>query len=200
MSTRVEFDVSAENRQVLLGVATDAIADALRTRRPKLPEPSGFDDALTRPHATFVTLEDPAERLLGCIGSIQPAYPLVVDVAKNALMAAFEDPRTTGVGPREYESMSVKISVLSPLEPMGVESLEELYAAIRPGIDGLLLDAGAHHSTLLPSVWPKVSGAGEFLEILWAKAGLAPGLWKAGTVMRRYTTVEFGEKGPREPV
>lgn len=200
MSTRVEFDVSADNRQVLLRVATETIADALRTRRPKLPEPSGFNDALTRPHATFVTLEDPAERLLGCIGSIQPAHPLVVDVAKNALMAAFEDPRTSGVGPREYESMSVKISVLSPLEPMGVGSLEELCAAVRPGVDGLLLDAGAHHSTLLPSVWPKVSGVDEFLEILWAKAGLAPGVWKAGTVMRRYRTVEFGEKGPREPV
>ncbi|RIK06467.1 MAG: AMMECR1 domain-containing protein [Acidobacteria bacterium] len=199
MSTTVEFDVSAEHRQILLGVATETIADALRTRRPKLPELADFDAELTRPHATFVTLEDPAERLLGCIGSIQPAYPLVVDVAKNALMAAFEDPRTSGVGLREYESMSVKISVLSPLEPMSVGSLDELRSAVRPGVDGLLLDAGAHHSTLLPSVWPKVSGVDEFLEILWAKAGLVPGVWRSETVMRRYTTVEFGEKGPRDP-
>lgn len=197
MSTVVGFDVSAERRQILLDVAVESIATALRSGRLTLPDASHFEPELAAERATFVTLEDPSERLLGCIGSIQATNPLVVDVAKNSLLAAFEDPRTSGVGPREFESMSVKISILSPLEPMRVSSLEELAGAVRPGVDGLLLDAGGHHSTLLPSVWPKVSDVDEFLEILWMKAGLAPGTWRKDTVMHRYTTVEFAQKGPR---
>lgn len=194
------FDVASEHRDLLLDVAASAIRKVLEGGRPTAPQPDEYPDELRRPSATFVTLEQSDERLLGCIGTMEPIYPLVVDVAKNSLMAAFADTRTSGVGHREYPAMSIKISVLSPLEPVHVTSFDELREAVRPGIDGLLLDAGAHHSTLLPSVWPKVPETDEFLRILWMKAGLEPGQWSLETHIQRYTTVEFGDAGPREPI
>jgi hypothetical protein len=53
---------------------------------------------------------------------------------------------------------------------------------------------------LLPSVWPKVRDLAEFLDVLWRKAGLAPGTWPGGTRVSRYTTEEFGDPGPRAPI
>ena len=43
----------------------------------------------------------------------------------------------------------------------GVDCYEDLLAAVRPGVDGLLLEAGPYRSTLLPSVWPKIRGVEE---------------------------------------
>lgn len=194
------YDLDTEARLALISVATDSIRKALEGSTSTPPHPDKYGPELAKPGATFVTLESTDERLLGCIGTIQPTYPLVVDAAKNALMAAFRDYRTTGVGPLEFESMSLKISVLSPIEPMIVRSFDKLTEAVRPGVDGLLLDADRHHSTLLPSVWPKVSGVEEFLEILWMKAGLRPREWSVSTRLSRYTTVEFGDHGPREAI
>ncbi len=69
--------------------------------------------------------------------------------------------------------------------------------AVRPNVDGLVLEAGQHRATLLPSVWPKVRDEAEFLEIVWRKAGLTPGTWPTGIQVSRYTTEEFCDPGPR---
>jgi AmmeMemoRadiSam system protein A len=125
---------------------------------------------------------------------------LALDVAHNALAAAFADPRLPAVTRDDYARMSIKVSVLSRPEPMAVASYEELLAEVRPGLDGLLLESGPYRSTLLPSVWPKIRSAEEFLDVLWRKAGLPKGAWPPGTRVSRYTTEEFGDPGPRAPL
>lgn len=192
-------DLSGEHQRVLLDVAVRAVHNALATGRATVPDAAPFDDVLREQRATFVTLER-GEQLLGCIGTLEPARPLVVDVAHNALAAAFADPRLPAVTFDDYERMSVKISALSRPEPIAARSYEAFVATVRPGVDGLLLESGRHRSTLLPSVWPKVRDVGEFLDVLWQKAGLSPGTWRAETRVSRYTTHEFCDPGPRPPV
>jgi AmmeMemoRadiSam system protein A len=184
------------HRRVLLDVAAVAVHYQLETGRPHVPDAGMFDEQLRSPGATFVTLED-GEDLLGCIGSLEPVRPLVLDVAHNALAAAFADPRLPAVTTEDYARMSIKISVLSCPEPVRVATYDELACSVRPGVDGLLLQAGRHRSTLLPSVWPKLRDVAEFLEVLWRKAGLSPGRWPSGIALSRYTTEEFADPGPR---
>jgi AmmeMemoRadiSam system protein A len=184
------------HRRVLLDVAAVVVHYRLGTGRARVPDAATFHESLRSPGATFVTLED-GEDLLGCIGSLEPVRPLVLDVAHNALAAAFEDPRLPAVTTDDYARMSIKISVLSCPEPLSVSTFDELQDAVRPGVDGVLLQAGRHRSTLLPSVWPKLRDVAEFLDVLWRKAGLSPGRWPSGIALSRYTTEEFADPGPR---
>jgi AmmeMemoRadiSam system protein A len=192
-------DLTGAQRRVLLDAAARAVHDTFLAGSPQLPDPDGFDPRLRELGATFVTLEL-GEQLLGCIGTLEPTRPLVADVAHNAIAAAFADPRLPQLTVGEYAAMSIKVSVLSRPEPVAVSSYAELTAAVRPGVDGLLFEAGPARSTLLPSVWPKVGDVEEFLDVLWRKAGLRPGTWRADTRVSRYTTDEFGDPGPRAPI
>jgi AmmeMemoRadiSam system protein A len=187
------------NRRVLLDVATDVIGDAVTRRDPRMPDPSDFDAPLQEPRASFVTLER-GDQLLGCIGTLMAAEPLVVDVARHALAAAFADPRLPPVTRDDFAEMSVKVSVLTTPEPVPAASFDELVAAVRSGVDGLLVEARRHRATLLPSVWDHAADTDQFLGVLWQKAGLARGAWPAGVAVSRYTTEEFGDPGPRPSV
>jgi len=190
MSATVMVDV--EHRPVLVGVAREAVRAGLTGDRPAVPDLSELPPPLRTPAATFVTLRRRGE-LLGCIGTMEPRRPLVLDVAHNAAAAAFADPRLPAVTWEDYAEMAVKISVLGPLEPLPVRSRAELAAALRPGVDGLLVTSGWRRGTFLPSVWEQVTDADEFLTLLWHKAGLRADEWPADLVVHRYRTDEFGD-------
>jgi AmmeMemoRadiSam system protein A len=184
-------------RCALLRIALDAIRTRLERRPDQIPDVDEIHDPVLRaPSASFVTLQ--RERaLLGCIGSLTPNCALAVGVAQHALSAAFADPRLPPITVDEYAVMSVKVSVLSALEPMAVTSVAELLDAVAPGVDGLVVAAGSRRATLLPSVWADVPDPRRFLDVLWAKAGLTPGTWPADAAVSRYATEEFGDLGPR---
>jgi AMMECR1 domain-containing protein len=93
--------------------------------------------------------------------------------------------------------MTVKVSVLSTLEPFAVESYDDLVARLRPGVDGVVVADRHRRATLLPSVWRQLPEPAGFVAALWQKAGLRPGSWPEGVRLLRYTTVEFTDPGPR---
>lgn len=188
--------LSDTDRRVLLDVAADVIRDALSHRGSRVPDPVDFAGRLTEPGASFVTLER-GEQLLGCIGSLVAVEPLVVDVARHAVAAAFSDPRLPAVAYDDFEQMSIKVSVLTPHEPIRAATFDELATVVRPGVDGLVVEAGRRRATLLPSVWSHVADTDEFLTVLWQKAGLAHESWPPNVTVARYTTEEFGDPGPR---
>jgi AmmeMemoRadiSam system protein A len=185
-----------EQRTVLLSVAEEAIRRALVDRACWTPERDAYDPVLHTHAASFVTLERD-ERLLGCVGTLDATAPLVEGVARQALGAAFADPRVPPIDVDDFVAMTVKISVLSEPERVPVGTFEELAAAVRVGLDGVVVEAGSRRATLLPSVWRQLHHPGEFLAALWEKAGLTPGTWPAGTRAFRYTTDEFARAGPR---
>lgn len=180
----------------LLDIAVESIRSELLTRRRWQPDLDGLPPELRADGASFVTLERDGD-LVGCVGNLEPSEPLALDVARSASLAAFSDPRVPPVDPNTFREMSVKVSVLSPLEAMPAGSLDEVLAWLRPGVDGVVLGAGRARATFLPSVWSSLPDAREFLAQLLRKAGLRSDAWPAGAQAWRYSTDEFSDPGPR---
>ena len=179
-------ELTLDELQVLVEVAERSVHIAVIERRTWYPDPDEHPSALREPGAAFVTLRR-AGRLMGCIGTMAALDPLVVTVADRARAAALDDPRFPGITASDLPELDVSVSVLSPMEPIPVRDYEELLVTIRPGIDGLLVDAGYHRATFLPSVWDELADPATFVEALWRKAGLAPAVWPAATRISRYT-------------
>jgi AmmeMemoRadiSam system protein A len=149
-----------------------------------------FPTVLRAPGATFVTLETQGE-LRGCIGSLEPRRPLVEDVAENAFAAAFRDPRFPPLGTAEWPEVTFHISYLTPSEPLPADTREELLDALRPGVDGLVLEDPPFRSTFLPQVWESLPLPEEFLGELLRKAGLPRDHWSSTIRFWRYQVTEF---------
>jgi uncharacterized protein len=84
------------------------------------------------------------------------------------------------------------VSVLSGLDPLPAGH-DDLVDTLRPGIDGVLLEAGGRRGTFLPAVWDKLPAAEQFVDRLVGKAGLPEKSWPADAQVWRYTTDEFGD-------
>ncbi|MEN3305341.1 MAG: uncharacterized protein V7603_1543 [Micromonosporaceae bacterium] len=177
---------------VRLAVATVAahLLDQSPDGRP--PEPL----ALRALGASFVTLENRG-RLRGCVGTLDAARPLYLDVLRNA-RRAMKDPRLPEVTEADWAWLDVKVSVLTSPEPVPVDSRDELLERLRPGVDGLLLAAGGQRATFLPAVWQKLADPDRFLAALLVKGGWPAGGWPAGLTVARYTSTEFVDRSPRD--
>jgi len=171
-------------------VAREAIRYGLDKHGPMPVNLSLYPDSLKVTRASFVTLLK-EHRLRGCIGHLEATQPLVRDVAENAFAAAFQDPRFAPLEAAELEQLEIHVSLLTPAEPIEVESESDLIAKLRPGIDGLILQEGYHRGTFLPSVWEQLPEPALFLRHLKMKAGLASDYWSDRVRVSRYTTESF---------
>ncbi len=129
--------------------------------------------------ASFVTILE-GGILRGCIGSIVPHQPLVVDVCQNAINAAFKDPRFTPVQANEFEKLQFSISLLTRPEQISFENEEDLLNKLQPEIDGLIIRDAGRQAVYLPEVWKQIPDKKEFLNSLKQKAGL-PADWFSDT-------------------
>lgn len=179
-------------RRLLLDLARSSIRHGLTHHRPQPVDPAEYPPALRERRAAFVTLNRQGQ-LRGCIGHLEASQALVTDIAENAYAAAFRDPRFPPLGEAELDDLEIHISVLSPPEPLPVASEADLLQQMRPGVDGLILEAGRHRGTFLPSVWESLPMPEQFLAHLKQKAGLPPGYWSDGIRVARYTTEAFGD-------
>ncbi len=178
------------DRQTLLRVAREVVRAHLEARSPRLPVSDS--PALRVPRACFVTLHREGA-LRGCVGTLTPRGTLWDAVAQNARAAAFEDPRFEPVTAEEEPALHIEISVLTEPEALAFASPEALLAALKPGIDGVLLRAGRHQATFLPQVWEQLPDPQTFLEHLSRKAG-RPGIWRTtGTEILTYRVEAFEE-------
>ena len=180
-----------DERRALLDVARRSISEKLQGRDWE-PADVDYADGLCEPGASFVTLRRGGE-LRGCVGTLEARDPLVRDVAQNASRAAFRDPRFPPLSRREYGELAFHISVLSPPEPLAFPTRKALIDQLRPGVDGLILEAGGLRGTFLPSVWDEVASPVEFVAALERKAGFAGVPDYADVRCARYTTEEWGE-------
>jgi hypothetical protein len=174
----------------LLRVARESVANGLATGQPLRIDPEGFAPELRAPGASFVTLNARGQ-LRGCVGSLEAARPLVVDVAQNAFAAAFRDGRFAPLTHAELYDLVFHISVLGAREPMAFASEADLLAQLRPGVDGLVIEDAGRRATFLPQVWESLPEPRQFLAHLKAKAGLAPGHWSDRLRAFRYRVTEI---------
>lgn len=182
---------SPEERESLLKVAQDAIEQGLQYGAPGSLELTRFSPALQATLASFVTLKLD-DQLRGCIGSLEALRPLVEDVNENAYAAAFRDPRFPPMTAYELEELRISISVLTTPQLINFDSEQDLLAQLRPGVDGLILEAGHRRGTFLPAVWESLPDAADFLRHLKSKAGLFPDYWSAEVKVYRYRTEIIG--------
>lgn len=178
-----------ENGERLVQLARDSIVHALGGPLASLPRGAWFE----QPAATFVTVTRRG-RLHGCIGSIWPRRALAEDVERNAVAAAFEDPRSMPFRVEHLPEMGVEVTLLSPLERVLVADEEDALRQIAPGIDGLVLRCGPYRGTFLPQVWDTIPDPREFLAELKAKAGLRRDYWDDEVELYRYRAQKWGDR------
>lgn len=183
------------HRQLLLAGARAAIRHGLQQDRIASVNLDDYPPALHKTQASFVTLKIRGQ-LRGCIGTLEAYRPLVIDVVENAHAAAFRDPRFAPLAADEYRLLSLHLSLLGIAESLSPSSEKQLLSVLRPGIDGLILDAGGRHrSTFLPAVWQSLPDPEDFLAQLRLKAGLPAGYWSSDIRFFRYTVEEISEAG-----
>ncbi len=177
-------------QQRLLDTARKSIEQGLELGKQLTIHAETEADPLGKAAACFVTLKRYSQ-LRGCIGSLEAHQPLIEDVAENAYAAAFKDPRFPPLNRSELNGLDLSLSVLSPARSIAYDSQEDLLQQLRPGIDGLILQAGAKRGTFLPSVWESLPQSEDFLGHLILKAGLPADYWSEDVRMWRYTTDSF---------
>ncbi len=190
---------------LLLPLARNAIRERLAVDRTEqipldaIAAAGPRPDWLAGPGASFVTLLLDG-RLRGCIGTLSPHRPLFDDVAHNAIAAAFHDPRFAPLAGGELDGVVVEVSVLSARVPLPFASEESVLESLRPGIDGLVLEAGSlNRATFLPQVWEELPDPADFLRRLKVKAGLAPDWWSDDARLETYTVESWKGEAPEAP-
>jgi AmmeMemoRadiSam system protein A len=162
---------SAEDCLFLLRLARSTIESVLEGEELPDLELGELPDDLRQPGASFITLTIRGA-LRGCIGSIEPRRPLARDVQENAIGAAFRDPRFPPLARGELAQVRIELSILTTPQPLTYDDPESLLAALRPNVDGVIIQRDWHRATFLPQVWEKLPQPRDFMAQLCMKAGL----------------------------
>ena len=173
--------LSPEQGQVLLKLARRALADRFAIKTPQ-KEMDELDSALNdscfqAANGTFVTLTL-NRQLRGCIGNLTADESIRTGVRRNAINAAFHDPRFTPLGAADFDKIEIEVSILSEPRPLDYRDSDDLLAKLRPGIDGVIVRKGSASATFLPQVWEQLPQERDFLSNLCAKAGLSKDAWE----------------------
>jgi AmmeMemoRadiSam system protein A len=117
---------------------------------------------------SFISIHQKSGELRGCIGTFLPTQEnLAQEIIKNALAAAFNDPRFPAVTKNELKNLVFKVDILSQPKPaQGKELNPKRYGLIIFAPDG-------RRSLLLPDI-PGVETAEQQIAICRQKAGVSP--------------------------
>ena len=148
------------------------------------------------PRATFVTLRWSNGVLQGCTGNIRARRPLIVDVAENIVGAALRDPRALPVTLDDADALDIEVSVLSDLETIDFTDEDSAIAALRPNVDGVVLQWRARHATLFPVTWNTYADARAFMHELKRKACVPRSFWARDVRLWRFTVETFVDVAP----
>ena len=180
--------IAQADREVLLKLARETV---MATAEGLMPPPAPkLEGPLAITRGCFVTLKNRG-MLRGCIGTFNPDKLLPAQIVEMAAAAA-RDLRfaTNPITPGEVKDVTVGISVLSELEPIG-DPLD-----IELGVHGIYIRRGGAGGCFLPEVatetgWTKE----EFLShCCGGKAGMRADAWKdPETTVLTFTTEKFAD-------
>ena len=171
--------LTEEQGQQLVRLARRTIA--ARLGLPTEPPGSDItkDPVLQEKRGTFVTLKIRGQ-LRGCMGCLTPSETILEGIQRNALNAAFKDPRFPALTALELEEAEIEISILTNPQELHYTGSNDLLAKLRPNIDGVIISKGISRATFLPQVWEQLPGTEDFLSHLCRKAGLPFDEWQKG--------------------
>jgi len=145
-------------------LAKEAVEQYVRHRKPLCPD-KDLSPEMQRKAGVFICLKKRGD-LRGCIGTFSPVTENVyLEIVRNAVSAAMEDPRFYAVDEQELGDMEYTVDVLS--EPEKVESVSEL----DPKKYGIIVVKGFQKGLLLPDL-EGVDTAEDQLRITKMKAGI----------------------------
>ena len=172
---------SAQQGQMLVKLARHTIMDKLgRTTSGSEP------DALTRARqdegfqshcGTFVTLKIHGQ-LRGCIGNLTSTETVWDGIKRNAINAAFHDPRFAPLTDTELDQTEIEVSILTEPRPLEYRNGQDLTRKLRINVDGVIIRQGHASATFLPQVWEQLPRPEKFLSHLCLKAGLPSDAWE----------------------
>jgi AmmeMemoRadiSam system protein A len=165
-----------EERKLLLQLARTSLLCAVSGSSEPTPL-AALPSKLLEQHACFVTLTQ-AGMLRGCMGNLLPRAALYQTVTENTRNAALRDPRFPPLEKNELGEVQIEITVLSQLEPLRYNSVDELLNQLQPGEHGVFLQLGASIATFLPQVWEQVPDRIQFLDRLAQKCGGSSSAWR----------------------
>ncbi|MGI0080016.1 MAG: TIGR00296 family protein [Nitrososphaerales archaeon] len=189
---------SKSEGELLVSSARNAITNFLSTSRVSIPSRLSSDPRFAQKLGCFVTLNERAGTLRGCIGFAEPAFPLARALTHAAIAAATEDPRFRPVTLEEFGALFTEVSVLTTPEVIEVKSPRDLTKSVEVGRDGLILQWTYGSGLLLPQVAKEYDwDAEEFLINLSIKAGAPPDEWLVpGSVVLKFQAQRFRETSP----
>jgi len=178
-------DLTREDKMELLALARKAIEHYLESG--ELISYTASNPKFMEPRGAFVTLNENGE-LRGCIGFIEPRFPLYQAIIQAAVFAAVQDPRFEPLKKSDLPKVNIEISILSSLQP--VDKVSE----IKIGQHGLLIKEDGHSGLLLPQVatefgWDRDT----FLREVCRKAGLPDNAWKKPGSLFKFEALVFRE-------
>jgi len=135
------------------------------------------DNCFKRHRGTFVTLTIDGQ-LRGCIGNIAPSEDILHGVRRNAVNAAFHDPRFHPLSKAEMERARIEVSILTEPQPLLFQDGRDLIEKLRIHVDGVIIQKGPARATFLPQAWDQLPRPQDFLAHLCEKAGLSSDAWK----------------------
>ncbi len=167
------------------------VAGHIREKNAVMKEIEGqmFNEKL----GTFVTLHLNGA-LRGCIGTLESAETVKNGIIRNAVNAAFHDPRFPELTADEFNSVQLEVSILSAPMPLEYKDSQDLLSKLQPDIHGVIIKKGGSSATFLPQVWHQLPDREIFLSSLCRKAGLSDREWKKGTLDVMTYTVQYFEE------
>ena len=174
-------DLTEEQGQVLVKLARQTIMKKLGGETPASDSdadiPDQKDDRFKSHCGTFVTLKIKGQ-LRGCIGNLSSTETLWNGVKRNAINAAFHDPRFSPLTDEEFDQTEIEVSVLTEPCPLAYRDAEDLIKKLRVNVDGVIIRKGHASATFLPQVWEQLPRPEAFLSHLCLKAGLPSNAWQ----------------------
>jgi MEMO1 family protein len=154
--------------ETLPALARRAIIHYLQTGRLLTPPPE-LVSAWPGRAGAFVSVHKKDGTLRGCIGTIMPIKPNVIEeVIANAVASATDDPRFEPIAPTELEDLKLSVDVLTPPKP--VQNLSHL----NPKVDGIIVSTtDKRQGVLLPEL-ESVDSVEQQIEICRQKGGIGP--------------------------
>jgi AmmeMemoRadiSam system protein A len=175
-------DITEDQGQKLLCLARATIAARLGLSDASsriIPDNQLADPAFQEQRGTFVTLKI-RNQLRGCMGCLTPSETIQEGIQRNAVNAAFKDPRFPPLTGPELEQAEIEVSILTNPQDLEYSDGKDLLKKLRPNIDGAIISKGMARATFLPQVWEQLPRTEEFLSHLCRKAGLSPDEWQKG--------------------
>ena len=187
-----------EQGQMLVKLARHTITDKLgrkisdseSDKYNRTPPDEGFKSHC----GTFVTLKIKGQ-LRGCIGNLTSTETVWDGIKRNAISAAFHDPRFSPLTAKELDQTEIEVSILTQPRPLEYRNGQDLTRKLRVNVDGVIIRKGHASATFLPQVWEQLPQPEKFLSHLCMKAGLPSDAWKDPEVeVLTYQVQYFEEK------